>query len=81
MGRKWTAEQRARQAALIYRWEPWERSTGAKTPEGKAKASRNAYKGGKAGREARLAQAVRELCAAWVKVQELSGKKRGLFRC
>lgn len=42
---KWTAEQRARQAELIRTWKPWEKSTGAKTPEGKAKVSQNAYKG------------------------------------
>jgi hypothetical protein len=31
---------------LIRTWKPWERSTGPRTPDGKAKASRNAYKGG-----------------------------------
>lgn len=46
MARQWTAEQRARQSVLIQRWRPWERSTGARTPEGKAVAARNAYKGG-----------------------------------
>lgn len=30
----------------IQRWKPWEKSTGAKTVEGKAKSSRNAYKTG-----------------------------------
>ena len=29
----------------IRRWKPWERSTGPKTPEGKAKAAQNANKG------------------------------------
>lgn len=42
----WTPERRARQAALIRTWKPWEHSTGPRTPEGKAKASRNAWKGG-----------------------------------
>jgi hypothetical protein len=32
---------------LIQRWKPWEKSTGAKTPEGKAKVSKNAIKAGK----------------------------------
>lgn len=41
----WTAERRARQAELIRTWKPWEKSTGAKTPEGKARVSQNAYKG------------------------------------
>ncbi|MSP28734.1 MAG: hypothetical protein EXR80_10160 [Methylococcales bacterium] len=40
--RQWTPEQRARQAEKIQQWQ----STGAKTPEGKAISSRNAYKGG-----------------------------------
>lgn len=44
--RQWTPEQRAKQAAKIRQWQPWTRSTGARTPEGKAASSRNAYKGG-----------------------------------
>jgi len=31
---------------MIQQWRPWEQSTGPKSPEGKAKASQNAYKGG-----------------------------------
>jgi hypothetical protein len=46
MANGWTAERRARQAASIQRWKPWQRSTGPKTPEGKATVSRNAWKGG-----------------------------------
>jgi hypothetical protein len=46
MANGWTSERRARQAALIHTWRPWEKTTGPKTPQGKAKASRNAYKGG-----------------------------------
>lgn len=42
----WTPERRARQAERIRLWKPWERSTGPRTPEGKAKATRNAWKGG-----------------------------------
>lgn len=42
----WTPERKARQATAIRRWKPWQRSTGPTTPEGKARASRNAYKGG-----------------------------------
>lgn len=44
----WTAERRARQAALIRAWKPWQQSTGPKTTAGKAKASRNAFTGGHA---------------------------------
>lgn len=39
-------ERRAKQAELIRTWRPCERSTGPRTLDGKAKASRNAYKGG-----------------------------------
>lgn len=44
MANGWTPERRARQAALIRTWKPWERSTGAKTATGKARSSRNADK-------------------------------------
>lgn len=42
--RKWSHEQRARQAAAIHRWTPWVHSTGAQTTEGKAISSRNAFR-------------------------------------
>ena len=45
--RNWTPEQRQRQRELIQRWKPWEKSTGAKTPEGKKRSRQNAYKTGK----------------------------------
>jgi hypothetical protein len=46
MANGWTPERQARQAQLIRRWKPWERSTGPTTAKGKARVSRNAYKGG-----------------------------------
>lgn len=52
--RNWTPEQRQRQRELIQRWKPWEKSTGAKTPEGKKRSGQNAYKTGNS-------QEVREL--------------------
>jgi hypothetical protein len=42
----WTPERRARQAALIRTWQPWARSTGPRTDEGKARTARNGFKGG-----------------------------------
>ena len=42
----WTLERRQRQAELIRNWRPWAKSTGPRTPEGKARVSRNAWKGG-----------------------------------
>ena len=44
--RNWTPEQRQRQAEAIRRWSPWEQSTGPRTEQGKAAASRNGWKGG-----------------------------------
>lgn len=46
MSARWTPERRARQAELIRMWRPWEKSTGPRSEAGKAKTSRNAYKGG-----------------------------------
>lgn len=42
--RKWTLEQRAKQSALIHNWKPWQQSTGATTPAGKAVSSMNAFR-------------------------------------
>lgn len=39
--RSWTTEQRAKQAEAIGTWKPWQRSTGARTAEGKERVSRN----------------------------------------
>lgn len=52
--KRWTPEARQRQSELIRNWKPWERSTGPKSPEGKAAVSQNGYKGG-------LRQQLREL--------------------
>ena len=45
MPRYWTNEERARQAEICRQNRPWEASSGPRTPEGKARSSRNAYKG------------------------------------
>ncbi len=46
MANGWTPERRKKAAELIHDWKPWEKSTGPKTDEGKARVARNAYKGG-----------------------------------
>lgn len=46
MANGWTPERRARQAELIKQWQPWKKSTGPISEEGKAKTSINAWKGG-----------------------------------
>ena len=42
----WTQERRERQSRLIQAWQPWTKSTGPRTAEGKAKSSQNAFKSG-----------------------------------
>lgn len=43
MARHWTPEERQRQAQLIRQWQPWSKSTGPRTNEGKAASSKNAF--------------------------------------
>lgn len=54
-----TAEHRRLRARLIRRWRPWEQSTGPRTPHGKARSSRNAWKGGGRAALRELAKALR----------------------
>jgi len=56
----WTPARKARQAALIHTWKPWERSTGPQSEAGKAKVARNAFKGGVRPQLRKLAQVLRE---------------------
>jgi len=56
-----TPEHRAKRAELIRRWKPWENSTGAKTPEGKARVAKNAWRGGVRQRLREEARMVNEL--------------------
>ena len=44
MANGWTPERQARQSAAIHGWQPWAYSTGARTPEGRARSSRNAFR-------------------------------------
>ena len=46
MAKGCTQGGRTRQAVLIQCWKPWQRSTGPRTSEGKARVVQNAYKGG-----------------------------------
>jgi hypothetical protein len=56
--RTWTPEQRQQQREAIQRWKPWSKSTGTKSPEGKAVVSRNAWTGGHL---VKLRQVIKEL--------------------
>lgn len=46
MANGWTPERRKKQSEAIRQWQPWNKSTGPRTAEGKAIASQNAYTGG-----------------------------------
>lgn len=41
-----TPEHRALRAELIRKWKPWEKTTGARTEEGKATSAKNSRKHG-----------------------------------
>jgi hypothetical protein len=55
-----TPEHRRLRAELIRKWRPWEQSTGPKTPAGRAKVSRNAFKGAWRGVLRDLSRALRD---------------------
>lgn len=78
MARTWTPEQKAKQAALIRAWKPWQKSTGPRTAAGKAAASGNASLGMERKRLA-IEQAKRELLAAQVKLFELTRPRKDKY--
>jgi hypothetical protein len=61
MANGWTLERRAKQSAAIRQWRPWERSTGPRTSEGKARVARNAWRGGHRAEFRQLMRQVGEL--------------------
>jgi hypothetical protein len=58
----WTPERKAKQSQAIRQWQPWTKSTGAKTPKGKAVVSQNAFKGGHRPVFRQLAKELAEEC-------------------
>ncbi len=60
MANGWTPERRERMARQIHSWKPWERSTGPRTAEGKARVARNAWKGGVRPAARRLAKTLND---------------------
>lgn len=60
--RRWTLEQRKRQAERIRQWQPWRQSTGPKSPEGRMAVAQNSWRGGRREKWRELARELRELC-------------------
>ena len=58
---RWTAESRLKQAEKIRNWSPWSKSTGPRTADGRARSSRNAFKGGIRAQIATFAGVMREI--------------------
>lgn len=58
--RRWTPEQRKKQAEAIKLWKPWEQSTGPRSAEGKARVGKNRWRGGTREQLRALARALTE---------------------
>ena len=61
MANGWTPERQLKHSDAIRLWQPWERSTGPKTTEGKAKVARNPWKDGERSALRRLSSLLRVL--------------------
>jgi hypothetical protein len=75
----WTAERRAKASAAIHRWKPWEKATGPKTTDGKARSRMNGFKGNPRETRRREMRAIREALdahneAIWSIFDRLSGE-------
>ena len=56
----WTEQRRQTQSELIRTWKPWQKSTGPRTPEGKAKVAQNSFKGGIRPLQRKIAETLRK---------------------
>ena len=73
--KRWTAEARARQAALIHTWAPWSKSTGPKSVEGKRRAGQNGRRANPLRRELADMMVELRMVAQWAK--EFDARRRG----
>ena len=73
MATTWTPERSARQAELIRTWQPWAKSTGPNSPEGRQRVSRNAWTGGHRAQLRELSKLINEQVRA---LHELVNKCR-----
>jgi len=74
MANGWTPERRARQAELILTWRPWEKSTGPRSTDGKARSASRGFKGG---HRAMLRELVRDVNAALNEQRQAMGNLLG----
>ena len=58
----WTTERRQRQAELIRTWQPWVKSTGPRSLEGKERVAVNAWRGGHRAQLRELTKMVNAQC-------------------
>lgn len=63
MANGWTLERRQRQSQQIRSWKPWQRSTGPRTAEGKARTAMNGFRGGRRKAERELRKLLRQALA------------------
>lgn len=68
----WSKERRERQAELIRQWQPWAKSTGPKSAEGKERVARNAWRGGHRQKLRELAKMVNDEIRAARRAIELA---------
>lgn len=68
MANGWTPERRARQSAVIRQWRPWEKLTGPKSEDGKARSAMGGFKGGTRDMVRELAKMLREQAEALKRV-------------
>lgn len=72
----WTAARRAKQAQAIRRWQPWLKSRGPVTPEGKARVAKNASKPNSLRRQATSMIAELKTVMRQLKVVETKRRRR-----
>ena len=58
---RWTRQTRHAAAQAIHGWKPWLHSTGPRTPAGKARVSRNAFKNSPRQKMRAIARLIRQI--------------------